>query len=169
MPIKPKDSRLIGWGRVKPRPQRLPKKPPMPLGVQIGHDETTGAQVSYNPPAALMNPLVTPTPFLPQHLRALGVSNYEHKIPSQPKKKEQKFLSSAEIEQIRQMRAEGSSRREIADKLSTTEFFVSLVAPLAKEDRLAALAREEEIKSRWTPRKQAYREIRSIKRATWGQ
>lgn len=170
MPIKPKDSRLIGWGRVKPRPQRLPKRNPIPEGLQIAEDSATGSRLSYNPPASSPSPLVTPLPFLPAHLRSTAKPPLPdpHTIPSMPEKPAQTMLNPQQIEEIRDQRMAGRSRKEIADQYSTTPFFVSLVAPLDKANKSTALAIQQEATARWSQRKQVYRDIRYAKRASWG-
>lgn len=170
MPIKPKDSRLIGWGRVKPRPQRLPKRSPIPEGLQIAEDSATGSRLSYNPPASSPNPLITPMPFLPAHLRntARPPVPDSHKIPPTPDQPARTMLNPQQIQEIKDLRMAGTSRKAIADQYSTTPFFVSLVAPLDRAEKSAALAAQQEATARWSQRKQVYRDIRYAKRASWG-
>lgn len=168
MPIKPKDSRLVGFNRVKPRLQRLPKRPAIPAGVALAEDES-GARLSYNPPASSPNPLITPTPFLPAHLRQFSHSTSVNFLPpplSRPKDKT--FLTAEQIDEIRDLRANGSSRRDIAKKYATSPFFVSLVAPLQSDERKNITAAEEANKATWSERRQVFSQIRQHKRASWG-
>lgn len=171
MPIKPKDSRLVGFNRVKPRLQRLPKTPPIPRGTTLAKDTSNGTELSYNPPASSPNPLVTPTPFLPKHLRELTheVTNARYAIPPPlTKPREGTFLNPTQIDEIKELRASGQSAHSIARKFSTTSLFVSLVAPLSKTSRQEKLTSVNAHKASWSERKQAFAQVRQLKRASWG-
>lgn len=171
MPIKPKDSRLIGFNRVKPRLQRLPKRQPIPAGITLAKDSKSGSVVAYNPPSSSPNPLVTPTPFLPAHLRAHTLKQQDQNSilpPALMKPKEKTFLTAEQIEEIKSLRASGLPAAAIARRFSTTSMFVSLVAPLPKSVRQVIKEKEKAEKASWSPRRQAVHEVRQLKRATWG-
>lgn len=171
MPIKPKDSRLIGFNRVKPRLQRLPKKAAIPEGIKLAEDTTTGVRIAYNPPASSPNPLVTPTAFLPAHLRQHTYSGNTPQTRLPPRStsaRKQACLDAAQIEEVKSLRSAGSSIKEIARKFSISPLFVSLVAPLSKAERRTITEEQELRNTSRSERAQVYSQIRQNKRATWG-
>lgn len=171
MPVKPKDSRLIGFNRVKPRLQRLPKKAAIPEGIKLAEDSTTGIRISYNPPASSPNPLVTPSAFLPPHLRqhSYAPATSQTRLPppiTTPLK--QACLDAAQIEEVKSLRSAGTSVKDIARKFSISPLFVSLVAPLSKAERRTITEEQQLRDASRSERAQVYSQIRQNKRATWG-
>ncbi|ORY83882.1 mitochondrial ribosomal protein subunit L20-domain-containing protein [Protomyces lactucae-debilis] len=172
MPIKPKDSRMVGFSRVKARPQRLPKLKPIPVGQELASDEASGTRIYYNPPASSPNALITPTVFLPKELRHLAKTPVAISQGTLPPRltpvKPQARLSPEQIEEVRTRRSEGAGINALAREFGVSTLFISLVAPLKKEARAAAAKQEEAIKATWSERKRMYREIRQTRRSDWG-
>lgn len=172
MPIKPKDSRLVGFNRVKPRPQRLPKMKPIPEGHMLAADEASGTRIFFNPPASSPNALVTPSVFLPKQLRHLAkppVPVTRGKLPPRlSPARPNVVLSSEQIQEIRTRRSEGEGLNSLAKEYGVSTLFVSLVAPLQKEARAVATKQHEAVKETWSERKRMYRDIRQSRRNEWG-
>ena len=181
MPVKPKDSLLNNWGRVKPRLQRLPKAKPLPLGTEIARDDATGTRIAYNPPASAMDPYVTPLAFIPLRLRAAmghptstaaASSTQTEDLSSLPPalnpRRERPMLTEDQIESIRRRRAEGESKNQLAREYGCSTLFVSLVAPAPKGAKEAMLRAHEEIRQGWGEKKRLVRAAQKTQRDSWG-
>lgn len=175
MPIKPKDSLLNGWGRVKPRLQRLPKAKPLPSGIEIVRDDATGTRIAYNPPASAMDPYVTPNAFLPFDLRPKTMASRASTAaamaqlpPALNPRTERPMLTEDQIDDIRRRRAEGASKNELAREYGCSTLFVSLVAPAPRGAKTEMERTHEEARAKWGERKRLVRAAQATQRASWG-
>ncbi|BFZ54404.1 hypothetical protein PYCC9005_001439 [Savitreella phatthalungensis] len=150
---------------------------PLPEGIELAKDEATQTRIAYNPPASLMDPLVTPPPFIPLHMRSDLFTGADTRYtlpadaplpPALNPKIERPVLSAGQIEELRAARESGASINALARKYGCSTLFVSLVAPAAKGAREERDAKHATDRRKWSDKKRALRTVQAELRDNWG-
>ncbi|KAG8728929.1 hypothetical protein FRC12_021392 [Ceratobasidium sp. 428] len=155
------------------RPNPRPKDPVLRSPNADVQKITPDVTFIHNPPSSVPTPYsLTTAPASPLLVKRSSEPStaplppeLHHTKPSNGPK-----LSQAEIEEIKQLRyadPKANSCQVLARRFGCTPLFVSMVAPLGKEQRQELEKEQKALRENWGERKRQSREIRKKRREFW--
>ncbi|KAG8722922.1 hypothetical protein FRC08_000022 [Ceratobasidium sp. 394] len=155
------------------RPNPRPKDPVLTSPNAKVQQITPDVTFIHNPPSSVPTPYsLTTAPASPLLVKR---SSETQTVPLPPELRPTKptngpKLSQAQIEEIKQLRhadPKTNSCQVLARRFGCTPLFVSMVAPLGKEQRQELEKEQKALREKWGERKQLIREIRRKRREFW--